>query len=238
MKRKMDALTVDTVGIENYPEYLDKVVKAHHWIEQKWAAAILDFAIKNGKTDLRLLDAGCGVGILIEELLNLAPKKGISIKIVGIDKSEQMISYVKEKFSRWLTDEVMFVQGDVTQTDFPNNSFDLVVATLFFFFLDEKNLIKFFDETYRILSPGGQFCFYHTNRSRLAWLASYLTNKVRYQLDAIERSYTAAELRKLILRGFLADSVFQAKSEWFGIMTKVFGIVKKPFQTSSRLVPD
>lgn len=223
----MNELTVDTVGIENYPEYLDKVVRAHHWIEHRWAETILDFAIKKGKTELRILDAGCGVGILIKELLDLAPKKGVKLKIVGIDKSKQMISYVEGKFSSWLGNGVRFIQGDATDTGFPDNSFDVVIATLFFFFLDENSLIKFFNETYRILSPGGQFCFYHTNRSRLAWIASYLTNKVRYQLEAIERSYTATELKKLILQSSLIHSVFQAKTDWGGIMTKVFGMVRK-----------
>lgn len=225
MKRKLGKVIVT---IENYPEYLDKKARLHHWIEKKWAACILDFALRDGKRNLRVLDVGCGVGIITEQLISLAQRNGVNIEIAGVDESEQMISYIKKKFLGKGIKGVTFIRGDVTETSFPENSFDLIVATLFFSFLEDEKLIKFFNETYRLLSPGGQFCFYHTNRNQLAWTAAHLNpDKERYQIETIEHSYTPPELRKLINQSFLANSDFQAKSDWVGIMTKVFGRINK-----------
>jgi len=63
------------------------------------------------------LDVGCGTGVYTEEISK------ITNKVIGLDLSENMVKYAKEKRK-----DLLFIVGDACKLPFRNESFDLVVS--------------------------------------------------------------------------------------------------------------
>jgi len=96
----------------------------------------------------RYLDAGCGSGDYIPELL---AREG---EVFAIDVAAQMISQAKARFCAFDTTEKLHLsQADVTNLDFPESYFDAIIAVglIEYLSIDEPVL----EELYRVLRPGG-----------------------------------------------------------------------------------
>ncbi|HYM93913.1 MAG TPA: bifunctional demethylmenaquinone methyltransferase/2-methoxy-6-polyprenyl-1,4-benzoquinol methylase UbiE [Chitinophagaceae bacterium] len=98
-----------------------------------------------------ILDIATGTGdmaILAFSLLN--PEK-----ITGIDLSEQMLWFGKKKVEKeGLVDKIELLKGDSEAINFPDNSFDAVMAA--FGVRNFENLEKGLAEMLRVLKPGGR----------------------------------------------------------------------------------
>ena len=114
----------------------------------------------------KILDAGCGEGILVKEY----NKKGW--EIVGID-----LNYASE----------YVIQGSILDTKFEDRSFDNL------FCLDVMEHIKFdnqedaFDEFSRILRPGGELVLSVPNLAHLASRLSFLFTGKLLRTSTIDR---------------------------------------------------
>ncbi len=73
-----------------------------------------------------ILDAGCGEGFTMEELL----KSGVGKKIEGIEYSKDAISYGKKLFPN-----LNIKQGSVYELPYKDNSFDLIICGIFAWFV-------------------------------------------------------------------------------------------------------
>jgi len=114
----------------------------------------------------RVLDVGCGSGIILSEL----PKNGDK---VGIDISRDIL-----KISKILTKESLFVRGDIHFMPFRDDAFDLVFVACSFSKYD-LNLAKkletkqsperLLSEIYRILTPNGQLFLTTPNKGHQAY---------------------------------------------------------------------
>ena len=93
------------------------------------------------KNKIKILDAGCGTGLL-------AQKMKIFGRVVGIDLSLEAI-----KFSKIRGVEVK--KASVTSIPFPENTFDAVVSIDVLYHQDVDDVQKAINEFYRVLSPGG-----------------------------------------------------------------------------------
>ena len=150
--------------------------------------------------------------------------------MVGLDKLASMILWAKKKIKiEGDLRRIFFVQGDAVRLPFHNDSFDLVMGSLFIFFLDEEETARFIAEVYRVLSPEGLFYFINPNRNRLIWLATRLFARER-GVKTIEYSYTPRELRRLFPQSQFLDQDLTIKSKWFGLLTEAFGLLTKPPQ--------
>lgn len=94
-----------------------------------------------------ILDCGCGEGYVSRWLT----QKGH--KVVGIDESKFILKAAKEAAVE--NDE--YIQGDVYQMPFRDQSFDCVVSNFLFPELDNPE--SFIKEVGRILKPNGRFIF-------------------------------------------------------------------------------
>ena len=97
-----------------------------------------------------VLDYGCGIGPVIERVIQFNPKK-----ITGIDISEVSISKAKEKFKD-LNSKVELSVDNCEETKFNDNKFDLVYGLGILHHLQTSKCIK---EISRILKPGGILLF-------------------------------------------------------------------------------
>ena len=98
------------------------------------------------KPHSKILDACCGTG----DLGVLIKKEEPLADITGIDFSEKMLSIARNRI-----ESINFIQKDITDLDFPDNSFDFVVMG--FGLRNVVNPEKALYELYRVLKPGSEF---------------------------------------------------------------------------------
>lgn len=97
--------------------------------------------------DKVILDIACGSGYGSDFLLKTGAKK-----IIGVDISEETISYCKEKYP---DDGIEFLIGSVEKIPIGNNSVDIIVSFETIEHVDEKAQIKFLKEIKRVLKSDG-----------------------------------------------------------------------------------
>lgn len=168
----------------------------------------------------RILDLGCGTGVLIQRLLKMTPE----IEVFGIDACAEMLEIAKQK----LPEFVDLKLGSADNLPFPCNSFDVVVSTsAFHYFRDPSQALQ---EAKRVLKPNGRLVI-------TDWCDDYLTCKVcdfflRYFNQAHFRTYGVAELQVMMRdEGFQGIAIERYKIDWFwGMMTAT--AVKEASSTS------
>lgn len=75
-----------------------------------------------------VLDLGCGYGWHC----NYAVEQGAK-RVIGIDQSEKMLKVASEKFP---SSKIEFVKEDIEKVDFPENTFDVVMSSLVFHYVE------------------------------------------------------------------------------------------------------
>jgi malonyl-CoA O-methyltransferase len=98
-----------------------------------------------------LLDVGAGTG----RLAGLLAQKLPHVAVTGVDLAYGMISCAKRRLAG--SGDVRLVCGDAETLPFRDGSFDMVVSTSTYQWLNPLNAP--FAEVWRVLKPGGSFCF-------------------------------------------------------------------------------
>jgi ubiquinone/menaquinone biosynthesis C-methylase UbiE len=108
---------------------------------------ILDL-VKSRKKFKRVLDIGCGPGIITEDLLQ------VSEEVWGIDISEDMIKVARDRFdSAKVKSKVFFEVGDAETLKFPDQHFDAVFCLGVLRYLSSWETAL--NEIHRVLKPEG-----------------------------------------------------------------------------------
>ena len=168
------------------------------------------FSVKN-TPNLKILDLGCGTGVLIEQLLSLLPLA----EVCGIDPSAEMLNIAQQR----LPPSVDLDLGSADKLDFEDNSFDVVISTnAFHYFRDPQSSIQ---EALRVLKPQGYLVI-------TDWCHDYLTCNI-YDLfmrrfnAAHFRTYSTKELKSILTsQGTSKPIIERYKINWFwGLMTAI-----------------
>jgi ubiquinone/menaquinone biosynthesis C-methylase UbiE len=100
----------------------------------------------------RILDLGCGEGLLLKDLLASRPK----IEVYGLDPWEEILLRAKRRIGR----KVMFLKGDSFNLPFRDGAFSLVFCLNLFINLARKeDIIHTMREVHRVLGSDGYFIF-------------------------------------------------------------------------------
>ena len=100
---------------------------------------------------MRLLEVGVGTGLSLPAL----PK---NIHITGIDLSENMLRYARKRLEKEsLVDNIDLLKMDATRLEFPDNSFDRVLAAYFISTVPDP--VEVIQEMKRVCRPGGYLVF-------------------------------------------------------------------------------
>jgi ubiquinone/menaquinone biosynthesis C-methylase UbiE len=94
----------------------------------------------------RVLDLGTGTGAAAFSVARRFPEA----QVTGADLSEEMLAEARRKTPPELAERVRFEQADAARLPYGDASFELVTLA---------NMIPFFDELTRVLSPGGWALF-------------------------------------------------------------------------------
>lgn len=103
-----------------------------------------------------VLDAGCGPGLLTEELARLAGGEG---RILAVDKSDDMLALARERLRD--LPSVELEQASIERLGESNQSFDAVACTQVL--LHIENVAGVIAEMHRLLKPGGRFVIIETD---------------------------------------------------------------------------
>ncbi len=163
---------------ENIKELFSRIAKRYdlgnsiislgtHYRFKRLAVSMLE--MKPGQT---LLDACCGTG----DMSFLAIEAFPGVNVIGVDFSPEMIEVAKIRAKEKMYPEtrLQFLEGDVTQLEFRNDSFDAAVVAFGLRNIPDKN--SFFREMRRILKPGGKLIvleFSNPKDSRFSPLYSF-----------------------------------------------------------------
>lgn len=132
------------IGTYEYFAQLHEVEEKHWW--SRGMRDIADMMIRrtfNGRTDLDILDAGCGTGITLSWLRSYSQPN----PVVGIDISEHALDFCRARGHS----EVH--QASVTDVPFDDERFDLIVChDVIQHLADDRAALR---EFYRVLRPGG-----------------------------------------------------------------------------------
>ena len=96
----------------------------------------------------RLLDVGVGTG-------RNFPFYPASAHVVGVDTSPAMLARAERRIGRSAAASIELKTMDATTLDFPDASFDAVVATFFFCVLPEESQLPVLRELGRVVKAGG-----------------------------------------------------------------------------------
>jgi len=153
-----------------------KQMNVSHYNLWKWALSL--FEINNG--DL-ILDIGCGGG----GTLKLMSEKAKSIKIYGIDYSEDMVKYASV-FNKNEIDEgkMIISQGDANNLSFPDNMFDICTSFESSYFWE--NIIQTIAHIKTKIKPGGIFVLVNED---------YISNKITERQAYIEKTLNIKYLK-------------------------------------------
>jgi len=129
---------------ENFNDLLRKLeLQAVETAEER-IPLYLEVGLKDAK---RILDVGCGSGIVTRDLAHLT--RG---EVVGIDKSEDMIKVGREVLKQY--DNVSLKVASAENLPFDGNSFDIVTCNLVLMW--SSNPQRVVDEMARVVKHGGR----------------------------------------------------------------------------------
>jgi arsenite methyltransferase len=130
-----------------------------------------------GALDLRpgdhVLDVGAGPGHQVAEIApNVAP--GGLVK--GVDSAESAITIARKRWTGF--DNVEFVSCDAYKLPFENSTFDVVMSSQVFEYLDD--VAAALSEIFRVLKPTGRVLIHGTEWGALLWRSSDAERMARF----------------------------------------------------------
>ena len=142
-------------GIITRSTLLGKMVDSTVWgLDGELAAKWINEALSPIPDNFsgKLLEVPVGTGVLTMPLYSSLPKADITC----LDYSETMMANAQKRAEAMQISNISFIQGDVGNLPFEDESFDIVLSLNGFHAFPDKDAA--YTETCRVLKPGGIFC--------------------------------------------------------------------------------
>lgn len=134
----------------------------------------------------RVLDAGCGTGLLAESMAGQVGSQG---SVVGVDNSAAMLAVAQQRCAQ--LQQVELREASITELDFEAQSFDAASCTQVLLYVDQVELAL--EQLHRLLKPGGRLAIIETD-----WRGLVLNNQdealTRRILDAWDGAVASPNL--------------------------------------------
>jgi ubiquinone/menaquinone biosynthesis C-methylase UbiE len=143
----MNNSTSNQIVAETYSVNDEKTQR--EYVQGRRAAQWVPFFLPHLKPGMRLLDCGCGVGTITTDLAKLvAPGQ-----VVGLDRDPSQVALAQSLAGERKITNVKFEVGNVYELEFPDASFDAVLAHTLLIHLSDP--LRALQELRRVLKPGG-----------------------------------------------------------------------------------
>lgn len=96
---------------------------------------------------LRILDVGCGDGVVLDALTSIQKRLNIRLKLYGLDIDQEAIKHIQCK--------AFLSIASSTKMPYEDNFFHLIISSQTIEHLIEFDVKRTLSEIYRILTPGG-----------------------------------------------------------------------------------
>lgn len=158
MQRAVNNEIYESLGERWYEADDDPValLRAESRLRNPWLAERL---LSHCGARARVLDVGCGAGILA----NFLAEQGFAV--TGLDASVESLAVAARHDAKR---SAIYLEGDARALPFADSSFDAVCAMDFLEHVEDQR--KVVAECARVVRPGGLFFFHTFNRNTLAWL--------------------------------------------------------------------
>ena len=111
----------------------------------------IDLALQRFPPPGRVLDVGCGTGLLLRELAGRLPG---AVSLIGVDAAPEMVEQARASAAvDPAYQRLAYLDGVAEQLPFPDGSFDLVISTTSFDHWADQGVGL--AECRRVLAPGG-----------------------------------------------------------------------------------
>jgi ubiquinone/menaquinone biosynthesis C-methylase UbiE len=132
--------------------------------------------------DCRLLELGCGPGFYARALA----QRFRQMSVLGIDSSEELVKYAREKAGARNLHNCAFECGDVLHLLQPDNSFSHLLASRLFTILPERE--RAVAEIFRVLESAGR-CFIAEPRFAFSASIPLLAMRALARMNGFSREY-------------------------------------------------
>ena len=148
---------METLKREFNKEATKKKFEKVVWIYNFWSwlteskAANEVVKIADIKDYQQILEVACGTGVLFEKIVKLNPN-GYS---TGVDLTSGMIIKAKKRLSKLKNSNYSFLEGDIFNLNFPNDSFDIIINNFMIDLLPEEAFDKIAEVFFKLLKQNG-----------------------------------------------------------------------------------
>ena len=188
----------------------------HQVAARKRKEVVLDFVDRYARgRSMRILDSGCGAGVIMEELLRRGHR------VYGIDISPDMLRETAETLKEFQLDDTALRVGSVEGLDFPDRSFDLSLCIGVLQYLEDDELAL--KELARVTKPGGQVIISLPNIARVTTLFDpyyYLRRLPHFIKHMISRSLKREN--RLTSRDIRKNDTFRNRRYYYGQLRGLF----------------
>lgn len=159
------------------------------------------------RKDVRILDAGCGTGIVTFALLDALNRlKRNPIGIQGFDSSAQMLAQFQEKMKDRDIESIDICQAnvlDLQQLPSSWNNYDLIVSASMLEYIPRKNLSSVLFDLRSHLSEDGYFLLFISRKNWLMKiLVGWLWSANLYSRKELEEAFVAAGFKRTTFKKF------------------------------------
>ena len=156
---------------ENQKKKFDSIAETWDLIREPEEKVLRVVCLSQIKENMRVLDVGCGTGIMSDALVHAVGEKGF---VKGIDISPGMLSVAKRKFD---FPNLSFEEGNIETLKEESESYDAIICNnVFPHFVNEDRVLENIN---RLLKPGG------------VWTVSHLSGR-----DAVNKIHSDSECFK------------------------------------------
>jgi arsenite methyltransferase len=132
----------------DYPDELSSVPET---AVESYAGVANPFSLGRLSPGERVLDLGCGAGTDTLVAAQMVTPEG---HVTGIDMTSEMLAKARTAAAEMSAANVEFVEGDVEQLPFADQSFDVAISNGVIDLIPDKDAV--FSGLFRVLRPGGR----------------------------------------------------------------------------------